>query len=47
VLVALTGYAQPEDRQRALDAGFDGFVAKPMDPDELNRIVGDILRSRG
>lgn len=30
--IALTGYANPEDRQRALAAGFDGHLAKPIDP---------------
>jgi CheY-like chemotaxis protein len=29
--VALTGYANPEDRRRALAAGYQGHVAKPMD----------------
>jgi CheY-like chemotaxis protein len=34
-LVALTGYGQPEDVRRARDAGFDGHVVKPVDPDRL------------
>ncbi len=34
-LVALSGYAQPEDRQRAREAGFDAHVPKPPDLDEL------------
>ena len=38
-LIALSGYAQVEDRQRSLAAGFDAHVAKPPDPDELLRIV--------
>ncbi|WP_242370702.1 MULTISPECIES: PAS domain S-box protein [Anaeromyxobacter] len=38
-LVAVTGYAQPEDRQRAQDAGFDGHLAKPLNPDELERAL--------
>jgi len=29
--IALTGYANPEDRRRALAAGYHGHVAKPMD----------------
>lgn len=29
-LVALTGHAQPDDRKRAYDAGFDHFLAKPV-----------------
>ncbi|HYG69930.1 MAG TPA: ATP-binding protein, partial [Anaeromyxobacteraceae bacterium] len=38
-LFALSGYAQPEDRQRAADAGFDAHVAKPPDMDELAALV--------
>jgi signal transduction histidine kinase/CheY-like chemotaxis protein len=34
-LLAVTGYAQPEDRQRARDAGFDALIAKPADIEEL------------
>jgi CheY-like chemotaxis protein len=30
--VAVTGYANPGDRQRALTAGYTGYVAKPIDP---------------
>jgi PAS domain S-box-containing protein len=36
LLVALTGYGRPEDRQRALEAGFDAHLVKPVDFDELN-----------
>jgi PAS domain S-box-containing protein len=34
-LVALSGYAQPEDVALALSAGFDGHVVKPPDPERL------------
>jgi len=34
-LVALTGYGQDEDRQRALAAGFDAHMTKPVDPAKL------------
>ena len=34
-MVALSGYAQPEDLQRARDAGFDAHMAKPPDLDQL------------
>lgn len=33
--VALTGYAQPEDRERARDAGFAAHLAKPVEVQEL------------
>jgi CheY-like chemotaxis protein len=35
-LVALTGYGQPEDRERAFDAGFDLHLVKPVDRDQLS-----------
>ena len=38
-LVALTGYAQPEDLRRAAEAGFDDHMAKPPDLDELERVL--------
>jgi CheY-like chemotaxis protein len=38
-LVAVSGYAQPEDRQRARDAGFDAHVAKPPDIEELSKLL--------
>jgi two-component system CheB/CheR fusion protein len=41
-LVALSGYAQPEDAQTALQAGFDCHVAKPLGPDQLDRLLADL-----
>jgi PAS domain S-box-containing protein len=38
-LVALTGYGQPEDRQRAIDAGFDAHLVKPVEPDRLRQLL--------
>jgi len=38
-LVARSEYAQPEDVQRAADAGFDEHVAKPADPARLERLL--------
>jgi signal transduction histidine kinase/CheY-like chemotaxis protein len=37
--IALTAYARPEDRERALEAGFDSHIGKPVDPLELVRAV--------
>jgi two-component system, chemotaxis family, CheB/CheR fusion protein len=39
-LVALTGYSQPSDRQRALSSGFDAHLAKPVDLEQLRQILG-------
>jgi PAS domain S-box-containing protein len=33
--IALTAYTRPEDRRRALAAGFTTHIAKPVNPDEL------------
>jgi signal transduction histidine kinase len=38
-LVAVSGYAQPEDRERAVRAGFDAHVAKPADPAAIARLL--------
>jgi CheY-like chemotaxis protein len=37
--VALTAYAGPSDRRRALLAGFQTHVAKPVEPDELLAVI--------
>jgi CheY-like chemotaxis protein len=37
LLIALSGYGQEEDKQRALEAGFDWHLTKPVDPDVLRR----------
>ena len=39
-LIAVSGYAQPEDLERAAEAGFDHHVAKPPDPDLIERLLG-------
>jgi two-component system CheB/CheR fusion protein len=38
-LVALTGYGRPEDRRAVLDAGFDEHLVKPVQPDELAKVL--------
>jgi CheY-like chemotaxis protein len=43
-LVALTGWGQPEDRQRAIDAGFDAHLVKPVDPADLTRLIRNAAR---
>ncbi|HTT01619.1 MAG TPA: ATP-binding protein [Steroidobacteraceae bacterium] len=39
---ALTAFARPEDAVRAQDAGFQMHLAKPVEPDELVRIVAHL-----
>ncbi len=38
-LVAVSGYAQPEDLKKAADAGFDRHIAKPPAPGEIERLL--------
>jgi PAS domain S-box-containing protein len=44
VLVAITGWGQDEDRQRAHAAGFNHHLTKPVDPDELFRLLDGASR---
>jgi CheY-like chemotaxis protein len=39
VIVAVTAYAMKGDEQRALDAGCDGYIAKPIDTRALPQLV--------
>src|SRR5690606_37951594 len=45
--IALTGYADPEDRTHALLAGFQVHLAKPVDPRALLAIVARLLERGG
>lgn len=38
-LIALTGYGQDDDRRRALEAGFDAHLVKPVDLEALRRLL--------
>jgi CheY-like chemotaxis protein len=40
-LIAVSGFAQPEDKKRAKEAGFDAHLAKPPSLDELNAMLAD------
>jgi signal transduction histidine kinase/CheY-like chemotaxis protein len=42
--IALTAFARPEDRQRALAAGFQEHVAKPIEPVRLVDLVATLAR---
>ena len=39
-IIALTGYGQTEDLQRARDSGFDAHLVKPVDFDLLVKVLG-------
>jgi CheY-like chemotaxis protein/two-component sensor histidine kinase len=40
LLITITGWGQEEDRRRALDAGFDVHLTKPISPDYVRAVVG-------
>ena len=40
-LIALTGYGQDTDRERAYNAKFDAHCTKPIEYDVLNRLLGN------
>jgi len=44
-LIALTGYGQPQDKQRAQDAGFDLHIVKPVDLDHLTTLIANAGRN--
>jgi CheY-like chemotaxis protein len=45
--VALTAFARPEDSERALAAGFQTHVAKPVDPARLVAVVAGLTGRTG
>ncbi len=46
VIIALTGWSQPQDKKAAEGAGFDAHIAKPADPDSLCKVLFKYLRDR-
>jgi signal transduction histidine kinase/CheY-like chemotaxis protein len=45
-LVALSGFGQPEDKERARQAGFDDHLTKPVDRAELQALLQRVLAGR-
>jgi len=45
--VAVTAFAAPEDKRRALVAGFQTHMAKPIDPHELIAVVAGLVGGKG
>ncbi len=42
-IMALTGFDTPENRDLIMKAGADGYMAKPVEKDELIQNIEDIL----
>ena len=47
VMVAITGFGQPEDRERSREAGFDVHLTKPVDPASLLNVLGGVTVQGG
>jgi two-component system CheB/CheR fusion protein len=45
--VAISGYGQEEDRQRAREAGFEEHLVKPVDPDALVHLIDRLFSRSG
>ena len=43
--IALTAYANEEERTRVLDSGFQMHIAKPVDPTELVAVVANLAQT--
>jgi two-component system, cell cycle response regulator DivK len=46
-VVALTAFAMQDERQRFRSAGFDGYLAKPINIRELLEVVGEFCERQG
>ncbi len=42
-LIAVTGFSMYDDRTRALSSGFDDFLTKPINPDDLLEVVKRLI----
>jgi signal transduction histidine kinase/ActR/RegA family two-component response regulator len=46
LLVAMTGWGQPKDKELAQSAGFDRHFTKPIDPTELQTLLAAFIQAR-
>ena len=45
-IIALTGYAMPEDETKAYDAGCDGYMSKPIEPKLFQSTIAQLLAGK-
>lgn len=43
LVVAMTGYGRDEDRQRSAEAGFDAHLVKPVDVEDIRKLIEEHL----
>ena len=46
MIVALTAHAMAEDKNKCLEAGMDGYITKPVNPDELMKVLDQAAARR-
>ena len=42
-IIAQTAYSTPEDIKKAIDAGCDDFISKPIDKESFQKIIANFL----
>jgi CheY-like chemotaxis protein len=45
-MLALTAYGSQQAQDRVIAAGFDAYLAKPVDPSEVGRVVRELIDAR-
>jgi CheY-like chemotaxis protein len=45
-LIAITGWGQQDDKARATAAGFDHHLTKPVDPDDVVRLLRAVFKAQ-
>ncbi len=46
-IVAMTAHAMKGDQERCLEAGMDGYISKPIQPDHMMDVIAQVTSSRG
>ncbi len=46
IIIAQTAYVSEKDKHRCIEAGFDGYIAKPIDKRRLLNMIGKLLENR-